>query len=320
MVATSSLKEFSFKELKMATGNFSPDACLSDGDLCKVYKGWMDEKTMAPSTSGDSMLVAIKEFNPNREQHFELWQSEVNFLGRHYHPNLIELLGYCWEDEKLLLVYEFMQKGDLHAHLFRSGCAIEPLSWDIRLKIAIGATRGLAFLHTLEKKVIYRDFTTCNILLDENYNAKLSNFSLVRLGPSSEEASVSIVIAGTFGYIAPECITTGDLYLKSDVYSFGVVLLELLMGLRVNDQEHPCGEQNLVDWLKPILSKEMKLKTIMVVQMEGQYPSEAALQAAQLSLRCLELDPLSRPSMKEVMEVLKEIEALASHLHEEAVK
>ncbi|KAK0605903.1 hypothetical protein LWI29_031980 [Acer saccharum] len=222
-MATSSLKEFSFKELKMATGNFSSDAWLGDGDSCKVYKGWMDETTLAPSTSGDGMVVAIKEY-PNKEPHFELWQ---------------------------------------------------------------------------------------------NYNAKLSNFSLARLGPSSEEASVSTVIAGTFGYIAPECITTGDLYLKSDVYGFGVVLLELLMGLRVNDQEHPCGEQNLVDWLKQILSQETKLKTIMDAQMEGQYPSEAALQAAQLSLRCLELDPLSRPSMKEVMEVLKEIEALGSHLHAE---
>ncbi|KAK3224490.1 hypothetical protein Dsin_011515 [Dipteronia sinensis] len=311
MVATSNLKEFSFKELKMATGNFSPDAWVGDGDLWKVYKGWMDEKTLAPSKSGDGMVVAIKEY-PKMEPNFELWQSEVNFSGRHYHPNLIGLLGYCWEDEKLLVVYEFMQKGTLHTHLFRNkksrGCAIEPLSWDIRLKIAIGAARGLTFLHTLEKKVIYKDFTTYTILLDENYNAKLSNFCFARFGPSSEEASVSTVIkADIFGYIAPECITTGDLYLKSDVYGFGVVLLELLMGLRVNDPEHPCGKQNLVDWLKPILSQETKLKTIMDAQMEGQYPSEAALQAAQLSLRCLELDPRSRPSMKEVMEMLKEI-------------
>ncbi|KAL5737772.1 hypothetical protein ACOSP7_030533 [Xanthoceras sorbifolium] len=313
MLATSSLKEFSFKELKMATGNFSPDSWLADGEMGKVYKGWMDEKTLSPSISGDGMAVAIKEFNTKKEQHFELWQSEVNFLGRHYHPNLIGLLGYCWEDEKTLLVYEFMQKGSLDGHLFRSkksSYAIEPLSWDIRLQIAIGAARGLTYLHTLEKKVIYRDFKTYNILLDENYNAKLANFSLARFGPSSEGAHVSPVLAGTYGYIAPECITTGDVYLKSDVYGFGLVLLELLMGLKVTDPEHPCGEQNLVDWLKPILSQKTKLKTIMDAQMEGQYSSEAASQAAQLSLRCLELDPQSRPSMKEVVEVLKEIEAL----------
>ncbi|KAK0605252.1 hypothetical protein LWI29_024647 [Acer saccharum] len=295
----------------MATGNFCPDAWLGDGDSCKFYKGWIDEKTLAPSKRGEGMLVAVKDFNTKKEKHFELWQSDVNFLGRNYHPNLIGLLGYCWEDEKLLLVFEYMPKGSLNAHLFKRSCAIEPLSWAIRLKIAIGAARGLTFLHNLEKKVIYRDFNTYNILLDENYNAKLTNFSLARLGPSSEEVPVSTVIAGRSGYIAPECFTTGNLYLKSDVYSFGVVLLELLMGLKVNDPEHPCREQNLVDWLKPILSQETKLKTVMDAQMEGQYPSGAALQAAQLSLRCLELDPRSRPSMKEVVEVLKEIEAQA---------
>ncbi|KAK0603455.1 hypothetical protein LWI29_005141 [Acer saccharum] len=297
MLTASNLKEFSFKELKMATGNFSPDAWLAERDLYKVYKGWMDEKTLAPSKSGEGMVVAVKDFNIKKEKHFELWQSDVNFLGRNYHPNLIGLLGYCWEDEKLLLVFEYMRKGGLNAHLFKRSCAIEPLSWAIQLKIAIGAARGLTFLHNLEKKVIYRDFNTYSILLDENYNAKLSNFSLARLGPSGEEVPVSTVIAGTFGYIAPECFTTGNLYLKSDLYSFGVVLLELLMGLRVNDLEHPCREQNLVDWLKPILSQKTKLKTIMDARMEGQYQSEAALQAAQLSLRCLELDPRSRPSI-----------------------
>ncbi|KAH7566179.1 hypothetical protein JRO89_XS08G0111400 [Xanthoceras sorbifolium] len=271
----------------------------------------MDEKTLAPSKTGDGMAVVIKDFNSERESHFELWQSEVNFLGRHYHPNLIGLLGYCWEDEKLLLVYEFLQKGNL-----AGGCAIEPLSWDIRIKIVIGAARGLAFLHTLEKKVIYNDFKTSNILLDENYNAKLTNFSLARLGPSSEEASLSSTdVAGTVGYIAPDTLQQVT-FTWSDVYGFGVVLLELLMGLRVTDPEHPCGDPNLVDWLKPILSQETKLKTIMDLQMEGQYSSEAALQAAQLSLRCLALDPQSRPSIKEVVEVLKEIEALKNRTNE----
>ncbi|KAL5821034.1 hypothetical protein ACOSQ3_022916 [Xanthoceras sorbifolium] len=318
MLLTPNMKEFSFEELKMATRNFG--ARLGDGGLWKVYNGWLDEKRLAPSITGDGIVVAIKDFNTKMEQHFEMWQSEVNFLGRHYHPNLIGLFGYCLEDEKLLLVYEFVQKGRLDTQLFTRNCDIEPLSWDIRFKIAIGAARGLTFLHTLEKKFIYRDFKTYNILLDENYNAKLTNFSMARLGPSSEEAHVSsTVVAGTFGYIAPECITTGNLYLKSDVYCFGVVLLELLMGLRVTDPEHPCGEPNLVYWLKPILSQEAKLKTIMDPQMEGQYSSEAALQAAQLSLRCLELDPRSRPSIKQVVEVLKEIEALKNKTNEHQV-
>ncbi|KAL5818981.1 hypothetical protein ACOSQ4_022823 [Xanthoceras sorbifolium] len=247
MLLTPNMKEFSFEELKMATRNFG--ARLGDGGLWKVYNGWLDEKRLAPSITGDGIVVAIKDFNTKMEQHFEMWQSEVNFLGRHYHPNLIGLFGYCLEDEKLLLVYEFVQKGRLDTQLFTRNCDIEPLSWDIRFKIAIGAARGLTFLHTLEKKFIYRDFKTYNILLDE-----------------------------------------------------------LLCW--VIDPKHPCGQQNLVDWLKPILSQETKLKTIMDARMEGQYSSEAALQGAQLSLRCLELDPQSRPSVKQVMEVLKEIEAL----------
>ncbi|KAL5752335.1 hypothetical protein ACOSP7_022518 [Xanthoceras sorbifolium] len=207
----------------------------------------MDEKTLAPSKTGDGMAVVIKDFNSERESHFELWQEVV------------------------------------------------------RLN---------------QKKVIYNDFKTSNILLDENYNAKLTNFSLARLGPSSEEASLSSTdVAGTVGYIAPDTLQQVT-FTWSDVYGFGVVLLELLMGLRVTDPEHPCGDPNLVDWLKPILSQETKLKTIMDPQMEGQYSSEAALQAAQLSLRCLALDPQSRPSIKEVVEVLKEIEALKNRTNE----
>ncbi|KAK4844324.1 hypothetical protein QYF36_018864 [Acer negundo] len=156
----------------MATGNFCPDAWLGDGDSCKVYEGWMDEKTLAPSKSGEGMLVAIKEY-PKREQHFELWQEVVS-------------LNHCLGLYDLKLPLELLE-------LFGSYSPI-PLS---------------------------------NFVL-QNYNAKLSNVSLAKLGPSSEEAPVSTAIVGTIGYIAPECITTGDLYVKSDVYSFGVVLLELL--------------------------------------------------------------------------------------------
>ncbi|KAK3224492.1 hypothetical protein Dsin_011517 [Dipteronia sinensis] len=232
----------------------------------------------------------------------------VNFLGRHYHPNIISLFGCCWEDEKLALVYEFMQRGSLDNHLFQK-TAIS-LSWDLRLKIAIGAGRGLAFLHTLEKKIIYRDFKASNILLDKNYNAKLSDFGLSMLGPSCEESPISTIIIGTYGYIAPEYLLTGDIYLKSDVYGYGVVLLELLTGLRAYDK-NPSGElQNSVGWLKPMLSQRTNLTTIIDVHMKGQYSVEAAFQVAELCLKCLDSDPQSRPSMKEVVEVLKEIQAL----------
>ncbi|KAL5821032.1 hypothetical protein ACOSQ3_022914 [Xanthoceras sorbifolium] len=252
MSGTSSLKEFSFQDLKMATRNLSPDCLLGEGRFGRVYKGWVHEKTLAPSKTAIGMAIAIKISNPANAQGFQEWQSEVNFLGRNYHPNIIGLLGYCWEDQNLVLVYEFMHKGSLENYLFPS---VGPLSWDIRLKIAIGAARGLAFLHNLEKKIIYRDLKASNILLDKNYNAILANFGLVTFGPASEESHVSTSsVIATYGYEAPEYVETGNLYLKSDVYGYGVVLLELLTGLRAVVMNCPREQQNLVDWLKPVLS------------------------------------------------------------------
>ncbi|KAG5241580.1 hypothetical protein OIU85_008738 [Salix viminalis] len=305
------LKEFTFADLKSTTKNFKSDTLLGGGGFGKVYKGWIDERTYAPSKSGSGMVVAIKKLNPESMQGFQEWQSEVNFLGRLSHPNLVKLLGYCWEDKELLLVYEFMQKGSLENHLFRKNPHIEPLSWDIRLKIAIGAARGLTFLHTSDKKVIYRDFKASNILLDGNYNAKISDFGLAKLGPSGGESHVTTRVMGTYGYAAPEYIATGHLYVKSDVYGFGVVLLEMLTGQRALDTKRPSGQQNLIEWLRPLLSQKKKLKTtIMDARIEGQYSSKAMVQAAQLTLRCLEADPRNRPSMKEVLEVLEQIEAM----------
>ncbi|KAI9164933.1 hypothetical protein LWI28_004679 [Acer negundo] len=308
---TPGLKEFSVTDLKIATNNFCPDNILGEGGFGKVYKGWVDGKTLAPSSKrGTGMAVAIKIMNPDGHQGFHEWQSEVNFLGRHYHPNVIGLIGYCWEAEMLVLVYEFMPEGSLDKHLFRSVGAIKPLSWDMRLKIAIGTARGLAFLHTLEKKVIHRDLKTSNILLDENYNVKLSDFGLAMRGPCDEESHVNTQIMGTFGYADPEYIATGNIYIKSDVYVFGVVLLELLTGLRAIDTKRPARKQILVEWLKPKLCQKKKQGTIMDVCMEGQYPATAAFQVAELTQKCLDSNPENRPSMKEVVEVLKEIEAM----------
>ncbi|GMY11096.1 probable serine/threonine-protein kinase PIX13 [Fagus crenata] len=310
ILETPNLKEFSFTDLKTATKNFKTDSLLGEGGFGKVFKGWVDEKTLAPSKFGTGMIVAIKKLNSESMQGLQEWQSEVNFLGRLSHPNLVRLLGFCWEDKELLLVYEFLPKGSLENHLFRRNPNIEPLSWGIRLKIVIGAARGLAFLHTSEKKVIYRDFKASNILLDGNYNAKISDFGLAKLGPSGGDSHVTTRVMGTYGYAAPEYIATGHLYVKSDVYGFGVVLLEMLTGLRALDTKRPNGQQNLVEWLKPCLSNRRKMKNLMDARMEGQYSSKAALQAAQLTLNCLESDPKNRPAMKEVVETLEQIEAI----------
>ncbi|KAK0604922.1 hypothetical protein LWI29_020891 [Acer saccharum] len=302
---TSNLKEFNFEDLQTATNNFKPEALLGEGGYGRVYKGWIDEKTLTPSEWGTGMAVAIKLWNPESIQAFEQWQSEMNILGRRYHPNLVKLLGYCWEDEMLVLVYEFMQKGSL-TNLLSQRNAIKTLSWDIRLKIAIGAARGLLFLHTLEKQIIYRDFKSSVILLDANYNPKLSD-GLAKLWPSGDKTHVTTRMMGTDGYVAPEYFESGHLYAKSDVYSFGIVLLELLTGLRAGYLIQTNG--NLVEWLKPMLSQP---KTLMDVRMKGQYSLGAACNATQLTLKCLEDNHKNRPSMKEVLEVLVQIEAMTS--------
>ncbi|KAJ8544753.1 hypothetical protein K7X08_017336 [Anisodus acutangulus] len=307
---TPNLKTYSFSDLKAATRNFKSDTVLGVGGFGTVFKGWVDEKTFAPTKIGTGMVVAIKKLNSESMQGFEEWQAEVNFLGRLSHPNLVKLLGYCLEDKELLLVYEFMPKGSLENHLFRRSTAIEPLSWELRLKIAIGAARGLAFLHSSEKQIIYRDFKASNILLDGSYHAKLSDFGLAKVGPSAGNSHVTTRVMGTYGYAAPEYIATGHLYVKSDVYGFGVVLLELLTGLRALDSKRPSGQHNLVDWVKPMLSYKRKLKSIMDARMEGQYSSKAATIIAQLTIKCLEGEHKKRPSMKEVVEVLEQVESI----------
>ncbi|XVF44705.1 hypothetical protein PTKIN_Ptkin02bG0145500 [Pterospermum kingtungense] len=305
ILPTPNLRIFTFAELKSATKNFRPDMVLGEGGFGKVFKGWLDEK--APGKSGSGTLIAVKKLNSESLQGFEEWQSEVNFLGRLSHPHLVRLLGYCWEDKELLLVYEFMQKGSLENHLFGRGSTV--LEWNIRLKIAIGAAKGLSFLHTSDKKVIYRDFKASNILLDGSYTAKISDFGLAKLGPSASQSHVTTRVMGTYGYAAPEYVATGHLYVKSDVYGFGVVLVEILTALRALDPNRPSGQHTLVDWIKPYLSDRRKLKGIMDHRLEGKYPSKAAYRVAQLALKCLAPEPKNRPSMKEVVETLEQIES-----------
>ncbi|MBA0556008.1 hypothetical protein Golob_026151, partial [Gossypium lobatum] len=175
-IVSTTLKIFTLAELKAATRNFRPDTVLGEGGFGRVFKGWVDDKTYAPSKVGVGIAVAVKKSNPDSSQGLQEWQAEVEFLGKFCHPNLVKLLGYCWEENQFLLVYEYMQKGSLENHLFR--CGAEPLTWETRLKIAIGAAQGLAFLHTSEKSVIYRDFKASNILLD-GVNLFLSFFYII---------------------------------------------------------------------------------------------------------------------------------------------
>lgn len=307
-IVTPNLRCYTYSELRSATRNFRPDTMVGEGGFGRVFKGWVDGETYAPSKVGIGITVAVKKSNRDSPQGLKEWQAEVNFLGKFSHPNLVRLVGYCWEDREFLLVYEYMTKGSLENHLFKKGA--EPLPWSTRIKIATGAAQGLAFLHTTEKSVIYRDFKSANILLDGDFNAKLSDFGLAKLGPANGDSHVSTGVVGTYGYAAPEYIATGHLYVKSDVYGFGVVLLEMITGLRVLDTNRPGSQHNLVDWARPALPDKRKLRKIMDPRLEHDYPSKGATKAAELILSCLEPDPKNRPDMLEVMASLQEISAI----------
>ncbi|XP_018433840.1 probable serine/threonine-protein kinase PBL2 [Raphanus sativus] len=309
ILSSPNLKAFSFNELKNATKNFRHDSLLGEGGFGCVFKGWIDETTLAASRPGSGIVVAVKKLKPEGFQGHKEWLTEVNYLGQLTHPNLVLLIGYCAEGENRLLVYEFMPKGSLENHLFRRGA--QPLTWAIRMKVAVGAAKGLAFLHEAKSQVIYRDFKAANILLDSEFNAKLSDFGLAKAGPTGDATHVSTNVMGTQGYAAPEYVATGRLTAKSDVYSFGVVLLELISGRRAMDTSNGGVEYSLVDWAKPYLDDKRKLFRVMDTKLGGQYPHKGAYAAASLALQCLNPEAKLRPKMSVVLSTLEQIEAAA---------
>ncbi|KAJ6331878.1 hypothetical protein OIU76_010288 [Salix suchowensis] len=299
--------QFSFQELKSATGNFRPDSILGEGGFGYVFKGWIEENGTAPAKPGSGITVAVKSLKQDGLQGHREWVAEVDFLGQLHHPNLVKLIGYCIEDDQRLLVYEFMTRGSLENHLFRRTI---PLPWSSRIKIALGAAKGLAFLHGGPEPVIYRDFKTSNILLDSEYNAKLSDFGLAKAGPQGDKTHVSTRVVGTYGYAAPEYVMTGHLTSKSDVYSFGVVLLEILTGRRSLDKKRPSGEQNLVAWARPYLADKRKMYQLVDPRLELNYSLKAVQKVSQLAYNCLSRDSKSRPTMDEVVKVLTPLQDL----------
>lgn len=302
--AANPLIVFTFNELKQITGNFRQDYVLGGGGFGSVYKGFVTEDLMEGL---QPLPVAVKVHDgDNSFQGHREWLAEVIFLGQLSHPNLVKLIGYGCEDEHRVLVYEYMARGSVENNLFSR--VLLPLSWYIRMKIAFGAAKGLAFLHDAEKPVIYRDFKTSNILLDLDYNPKLSDFGLAKDGPEGDKSHVSTRIMGTYGYAAPEYIMTGHLSPRSDVYSFGVVLLELLTGRKSLDKSRPAREQNLTDWALPLLREKKKLLNIIDPRLEGDYPVKGVHKAAMLAYHCLNRNPKARPLMRDIVDSLEPLQ------------
>ncbi|CAI9286152.1 unnamed protein product [Lactuca saligna] len=299
-LAGSNLHVFTLAELKLITQSFSSSNFLGEGGFGPVHKGFIDDKLRHGLKA---QPVAVKLLDLEGLQGHREWLTEVTFLGELRHPHLVKLIGFCCEDEHRLLVYEYMPRGSLENQLFRRYSV--SLSWSIRMKIALGAAKGLAFLHEAKKPVIYRDFKASNILLDSDYTAKLSDFGLAKDGPEGDETHVSTRVMGTHGYAAPEYLMTGHLTAASDVYSFGVVLLELLTGRKSMDKSRPNREQNLADWARPQLKCHRKLTRIIDPRLEGQYSEFGLEKAAELAYQCLSHRPKARPNMSTIVKTLE---------------
>ncbi|KAF3960618.1 hypothetical protein ACB098_06G041000 [Castanea mollissima] len=301
-----SAKIFTFRELCVATQNFHLDNLLGEGGFGRVYKG------IIPSTN---QVVAVKQLDRNGFQGNREFLVEVLMLSLLHHPNLVNLVGYCADGDQRILAYEYMPNGSLEDHLLEAPPDAEPLDWNTRMKIAEGAARGLEYLHeTADPPVIYRDFKASNILLDENFNPKLSDFGLAKLGPTGDKTHVSTRVMGTYGYCAPEYALTGQLTTKSDVYSFGVVFLEIITGRRVIDNARPSEEQNLVSWAQPLFKDRRKFTLMADPLLEDNYPVKGLYQALAVAAMCLQEEADTRPLISDVVTAL---EFLSIHKNEE---
>ncbi|KAF7144445.1 hypothetical protein RHSIM_Rhsim04G0217900 [Rhododendron simsii] len=287
---------FTFRELATATKNFRPECLLGEGGFGRVYKGRLEST---------AQVVAVKQLDRNGLQGNREFLVEVLMLSLLHHPNLVNLIGYCADGDQRLLVYEFMPLGSLEDHLHDLPPDKEPLDWNTRMKIAAGAAKGLEYLHDkANPPVIYRDLKSSNILLDEGYHPKLSDFGLAKLGPVGDKTHVSTRVMGTYGYCAPEYAMTGQLTLKSDVYSFGVVFLELITGRKAIDNTREPGEHNLVAWARPLFKDRRKFPKMADPMLKGHYPMRGLYQALAVAAMCLQEQAATRPLIGDVVTAL----------------
>ncbi|KAJ6729090.1 RECEPTOR-LIKE KINASE LIP1 [Salix viminalis] len=287
---------FTFRELAMATKNFRRECLIGEGGFGRVYKGKLDKS---------GQVVAVKQLDRNGLQGNREFLVEVLMLSLLHHQNLVNLVGYCADGDQRLLVYEYMPMGSLEDHLLDLAPEQKPLEWFSRMKIALGAAKGLEYLHDkANPPVIYRDLKSSNILLDKFFNAKLSDFGLAKLGPVGDKLHVSSRVMGTYGYCAPEYQRTGQLTVKSDVYSFGVVFLELITGRRAIDTTRRNNEQNLVSWAQPVFKEPSRYPELADPLLQGGFPVRGLNQAVAVAAMCLQEEPLVRPLICDVVSAL----------------
>ncbi|KAI3760013.1 hypothetical protein L1987_50401 [Smallanthus sonchifolius] len=301
-----STRFIAYEELKEATNNFEHASLLGEGGFGRVFKGVLSDGTH----------VAIKRLSSGGQQGDKEFLVEVEMLSRLHHRNLVKLVGYYSnrDNSENLLCYELVPNGSLEAWLHGPLGVNCPLDWDTRMKIALDAARGLAYLHEdSQPSVIHRDFKASNILLENNFHAKVADFGLAKQAPEGRATYLSTRVMGTFGYVAPEYAMTGHLLVKSDVYSYGVVLLELLTGRKPVDMTQPSGQENLVSWSRPILRDKDRLEELVDPKLGGKYPIEDLARVCTIAAACVSPEANQRPTMGEVVQSLKMVQRVTEY-------
>ncbi|XP_022715698.1 probable LRR receptor-like serine/threonine-protein kinase At1g53430 [Durio zibethinus] len=285
---------FTYRQLKVATQNFNKENKIGEGGFGAVFKGVLPNGT----------VIAVKQLSAKSKQGSREFVNEVGVISALQHLNLVKLLGCCIDENQLLLVYEYMENNSLAHALFGPEELRVQLNWAIRSKICRGIAKGLAFLHEESKlKIIHRDIKTTNILLDKDFTAKISDFGFAKLH-EGEKTHVITKIAGTTGYMAPEYAMRGHLTSKADVYSFGVVLLEIVSGQN-SASYRPNDESVYLLDLAYVLQEKGDLLALVDPILGSEYSAKEAKTILELAMLCTNPSPTLRPSMSEVVKILK---------------
>eukprot|EP00268_Persea_americana_P068233 TRINITY_DN9476_c0_g2_i1.p1 TRINITY_DN9476_c0_g2~~TRINITY_DN9476_c0_g2_i1.p1 ORF type:complete len:747 (+),score=207.98 TRINITY_DN9476_c0_g2_i1:1038-3278(+) len=283
---------FTYEELVEVTNGFSEQNLLGEGGFGCVYKGRLP----------DGREVAVKQLNIGGSQGEREFRAEVEIISRIHHRHLVSLVGYCISEHQRLLVYDYVPNNTLHYHLHGKGRPV--LDWATRLKVAAGASRGIAYLHEdCHPRIIHRDIKSSNILLDNNFEAQVSDFGLAKLALDSF-THVTTRVMGTFGYLAPEYASSGKLTDKSDVYSFGVVLLELITGRKPVDTSQPLGDESLVEWARPLLTRALdngEFKGLVDPRLGKNYVENEMFQMTEAAAACVRHSAVKRPRMVQIV-------------------